>query len=120
MRRFGTPTKRKDPLSVLDLHQVTRHYQSSRVHDDLLFVSQLLTGFTALMRLGELVFPDTVAHRDFRKVSTHQSLVLYDDHFSFLLPSHKADRFFEGNTIIVKQLTDTPDSLPFFRSCLSS
>jgi len=53
------------------------------------------------MCLGELVFPDTISHRDFRKV----------------LPS---DCFFEGNTIVVKKLTNAPDPLPFFHAYISS
>ena len=48
----------------------------SNSHNDLLFFVILLVGFHVLMCLGEL---------------------------SFFLPGHKANKFFEGNKIIVPQ-----------------
>ena len=56
MRRFGTPTKRKAPLSRANLLFILDNMVSSPSHDNLLFASLVLTGFHALMRLGELVF----------------------------------------------------------------
>jgi len=47
-----SPTSR---ITDDDLYRIIRHYAGSHDHDDLLFVSQILTGFDALMRLGELV-----------------------------------------------------------------
>jgi hypothetical protein len=120
MRRYGTPTIRKDPLSVSDLRRIINSHQTPLSHDDLLFLAQLLTGYTALLRLGEMVFPDNKTLRDFRKVSQRHSVRLYHDHFAFFLPGHKADRFFEGNTIIVQCLSETVDPLPFFSKYLQS
>ena len=37
---------------------VMQHYQSSYLHNNLLFVTQILTGFFALLQLGELTLPD--------------------------------------------------------------
>ena len=45
------------------------HYRSSSLHDDLLFVAQLLTGFFALLRLGELTVPDDVYLRNPSKIT---------------------------------------------------
>ena len=45
------------------LQSVTQHSNSTS-HDDLLFVTQLLVGFFALMRLGELTYPDDAKLRD--------------------------------------------------------
>jgi hypothetical protein len=63
----------------------------------------LLTGFFALMQLGELAYPDDRSIQDFRKVTKRSSVQLSDDQYSFHLPGHKADRFFEGNLVIVRK-----------------
>jgi hypothetical protein len=57
-RLRGVPTVWKRALTMDDLHRVVDHYKSSNLHDDLLFVAQLLLGFFALHRLGELTTPD--------------------------------------------------------------
>jgi hypothetical protein len=96
-----SPIKRKRALTRNDLHTVIKHYQDSSSHDDLLFVAQLLVGFFALMRLGELTTPDDLNLRNPSKISKRTSVVVNDDSFQFFLPSHKADKFFEGNTIVL-------------------
>ena len=63
-----SPTKWKRALTCDDLCLVMNHYQSSPLHDDLLFIAQLLTGFFALLRLGELTFPDDLRLRNPSKV----------------------------------------------------
>ena len=120
MRRFGTPIKRKTPLSHANLLFVLDSMVSSPSHDDLLFAAIMLTGFHTLMRLGELVFPDKTVLRNYRKVSLRHSVSLLPHQYSFFLPSHKADRFFEGNIIVV-QKTDRPTDpyQPFLAYILS-
>ena len=110
LRLKGTPTSRKRALTLDDLGDVINHYQTSTFHDDLLFVAMLVTGFFALMHLGELTFPNDPALRDWRKVIRRSSVVITDDHYEFFLPAHKADRFFEGNKIVVmaKQFCHQP------------
>ena len=71
-RLRGVPVKRKAALSMDDLRHVVAHYSNSNSHDDLLFVSQLLTGFFALMRLGELVVPDDTSNLDYGKIAFQQ------------------------------------------------
>jgi hypothetical protein len=87
---------------------------SSNSHDDLLFYTVLLVGFHALMRLGELVWPDKKGLQDYQKVTKRDSVELLAEGFSFFLPGHKADRFFEGNRIILQRNAsgDDPDA-PF-------
>ena len=63
----------------------------------------LITGFFALMWLGELTFPDTIKLQNWRKISKRSTIIVSQDQYQFHLPCHKADQFFEGNTIIVKQ-----------------
>ena len=54
------------------------------------------------MRLGELVWPDKKGLQDFQKVTKQDSVELLPEGFSFFLPGHKADKFFEGNKVIVQ------------------
>ena len=116
MRRFGTPVKRKVPLSHADLLYVLDSMVSRPSHDQLLFGALILTGFNALMRLGELVFPDKKDLRSYRKIALRHSVVIHPDRYSFFLPSHKGDRFFEGNTILVQKLSTPTDPYnPFLR-----
>ena len=114
MRRFGSPVKRKTPLSHANLLLILDSMVSAPSHDDLLFAALILTGFHALMRLGELVFPDKKALRNYRKISLRHSVSVTPSQYSFFLPSHKGDRFFEGNTILVqKHDRPTDPHLPF-------
>ena len=55
------------------------------------------------MCLGELVWPDKKALQDFWKVTKWDSVELLPKGFSFSLPGHKANKFFEGNKVIVQQ-----------------
>ena len=122
LRRFGTPTKRKKPFSHADLQHVLDSLPPTPSHDDLLFCAILLTGFHALMRLGELVFPDKRALRNYRKISLRHTVhvSLLPPQYSFFLPSHKGDRTFEGNTILVQKLTTPIDPFSSFVTYLTS
>ncbi|GLB41979.1 hypothetical protein LshimejAT787_3400070 [Lyophyllum shimeji] len=75
-RLHGVPTVRKQPLSRNDLGRVVAHYAGSSHHDDRLFVSLLLTGFYALMHLGELTWPDNAALQDDKKTTKVRSVVV--------------------------------------------
>jgi hypothetical protein len=119
-RLWGVPTKRKRALTMRDLQLVVDHYANSTSHDDLLFVCQLLTGFFALMRLGELTISDDKSLFDYRKITKRTSVSLSDDDYRFFLPSHEADKFFEGNIVIVQRHTGTINPLSFFRKYLKS
>ena len=120
-RLRGVATKRKRALTFSDLELVVNTLQNSHSHDDLLFIAMLLTGFFALMRLGELSFPNDRQLQNWRKVTKRSSVKLTNDQFEFHLPSHKADPFFEGNHIIVKrQQYCNIDPLSFFHTYLHS
>ena len=119
-RLRGVPTTRKSALSIDDLRHIVHHYSNSNNHNDLLFVSQLLTGFFVLMRLGELVVPNDTSLLDHRKITSHTSVSLSGSDYRFFLPSHKADNFFEGNTIIIQHHNTAVNPLLHFKSYLSS
>ena len=74
----------------------------SSSHNDLLFFVILLVGFHALMWLGELVSPDSKTLQDFQKVTKRNTVELLPEGFAFFLPGHKADKFFEGNRVLLQ------------------
>ena len=80
---WGVPTVRKRALTMDDLHLVTHFYTNSNNHDDLLFISQLLTGFFGLMRLGELTTPDDHSILDHRKITSRTSISLSNEDYRF-------------------------------------
>ena len=98
----AVPTTHKRPLSHTELAELCTQYMSSNSHDDLLFFIILLVGFHVLMCLGELVWPDKKDLQDFQKVTTRDLVELLPKGFSFFLPGHKANKFFEGNKVIVQ------------------
>jgi len=100
-RMRAVPTSCKQALTFEDLETVVNKLSSSIDYNNVLFLTQLLTGFFALFRLGEMTYPDDPELRDLRKVTKHSSVQTDDISYKFFLPGHKADRFFEGNTIIV-------------------
>lgn len=84
-----------------DLNTVCNTYSRNHTHNDLLFCTQLCIGFFALMCLGELTWPDNMELWDPRKLTKQNSITVNLTSFQFFLPGHKANRFFEGNTIIL-------------------
>jgi hypothetical protein len=54
------------------------------------------------MHLGELTRPEDKDLRDSRKLTRHNSIIINEMFFQFFLPGHKADKFFEGNIIILR------------------
>jgi hypothetical protein len=124
-RMRGSATKRKQPLTTRDLTTVVdwlrdRVARGVAAHDDLLFVAQLLTGFYALLRLGELTYPDKVSLRNPRKVPQRVSVSWREAGYGFFLPAHKADAFFEGNTLIIEKLAGRADPYQPFCDYLAS
>jgi hypothetical protein len=119
-RLRGVPTQRKRALTMYDLHLVIDHYSNSQSHDDFLFLSQLITGFFGLMRLGELTVSDDKSLIDHRKITSRTSVSVSENDYRFFLPGHKADRFFEGNTVIIQRHNIAINPLTFFKKYLSS
>ena len=97
----GTAVWHKHTLTLDDLGRIIIYYQLSTQHDDLLFVMGFLTGFFALMHLGELSFPNDRSLWDWHKVTWRDSVELNDDFYGFWLPHHKADPYFKGNQVII-------------------
>jgi len=100
-RMQAVPTSRKWALTIEDLKTVIDKLSLSINYDDVLFLAQLLTRFFALFHLGEMTYPDNPELRVPRKVTKCSSVQTDDISYKFFLPGHKANRFFEGNTIII-------------------
>lgn len=120
MRMRGTATTRKRALTVDDLQLVVNRYHGSSAHDDLLFLAMIFTGFFGLLRLGELVFPNDTSLQNWKKVTRRNTVVIQKDRYEFLLPGHKADRFFEGNKIIIPALRFNHTPLQHFQQYVTS
>jgi len=120
LRRHGQPTKRKSPLTTDHLQSVTAALGSSNDHDDILFLGMLNTGFTGLLRLGELAVSDNPQLRDFRKLVLCSSLRWVSNGYEFLLPTHKSDTTFEGNRLHIAQILNAPDPKPIMEKYLRS
>jgi len=120
MRHFGSPVKRKAPLSHANLLFVLDSIVSAPSHDDLLFAAIMFTGFHALLRLGELVFPDKKKLRNYKKIALRHSVSILSTQYSFFLPSHKADPFFEGNIILIQKNNTSTDPYKPFLAYLNS
>jgi hypothetical protein len=118
MRLRNSPTVRKRALTLDDLELVVHHYEDSPHLDDKLFVAMLLTGFFGLLRLGEMAFPDDRTLRNWRKVTRRTSVNISADLYSFMLPAHKADPFFEGNHIVIRARQVRLNPLVHFRAYL--
>jgi hypothetical protein len=80
----------------------------------------LLVGFNALMRLGEFVWPDNKKLQDYRKVTMRHTVEFFPAGFSFFLPTHKGDRLFEGNRVLVQETTTADDPFSIFKRYLKS
>ncbi|TDL18426.1 hypothetical protein BD410DRAFT_880461 [Rickenella mellea] len=91
---------RKQPLTTADLDLLVDTYHSSHIYDDILFLAMILQGFVTLIRLGEMTWPDNPSLQSWRRVPMRTSLHITTTHISYVLPGHKADRFYEGSKLL--------------------
>ncbi|KAF9236866.1 hypothetical protein BU15DRAFT_49419 [Melanogaster broomeanus] len=92
-------------LSLGDITHTCMQAVLDLSHDALLFAALLSTGFHALLRLGELVWPDTVNLQSYRKVILRRSFTLSPGHYSILLPTHKSSRIGTGHSLLIADET---------------
>jgi hypothetical protein len=116
---YGHPSHRKRALLRDDLLVVYNDLHLLQSHDDQLFLTQLLSGFNALLCLGELIWPDNTSHRNYQKLSLRTSVQQLSDSYSFSLPSSKTDHFFDGSHLLI-QNNSSPTPLPPFFTYLKS
>jgi hypothetical protein len=120
MRLNPTITTRKRPLEYTDLNRLLDTLTAESTYEDVLFAAILFTGFYGLMRLGELVYPDRLADRSIAKVILRSSVQIEQNQYQFHLPAHKADRFFQGNVVLIQAADSAPNPVPIFRRYLDT
>ena len=98
---FGWATTHKLPLATNNLDTVYYALGDHAQDDDILFATQLFTRFKNLLCLGELCWPDKLTLLDYRTVTMHHTVEVFDNYIGLFLPAHKGDAFFEGNCIII-------------------
>lgn len=99
-RLLNTPTSRKLPLETEHLLTALQAFPSTN-HNNRLFRAALISGFLGLHRLGEITSPDQPQLRNWRKVIRRASVILSSSAYGYLLPGHKADRFFDGSRVLI-------------------
>jgi hypothetical protein len=120
LRRVWQQPSRKPPLDLTNIYHVLQLPTPTPSHDELLFATLLGTGFFALMRLGELVWPDTIQLQSFHKVILRQTLAINTNGYSFTLPTHKTARLGHGNTILIRAFPASPDPIPIMLNYVHS
>lgn len=100
-KRFSAPTSRKRPLTQDDLYKLQGYYHTQE-YEDILFWTITTVGWHGLHRLGELVCKSQNV-RNTRKTIKRSSLCLSPSFAQYVLPYHKADRFYEGNICIIER-----------------
>lgn len=105
----GKPSLRKPPLLATHVLTLIERFKNSTIFDDSLFLVITLLGHFGLHRLGELTSSDVLAHRSHRKLIKRPTATRSSIGFSYILPYHKADRYFLGNTVIIPARSDNLD-----------
>ncbi|KAF9034567.1 putative retroelement protein [Panaeolus papilionaceus] len=116
-RLHGSAVIRKAPLTVDMVRAVVKTPAFS--FDDILFKTMIAVGFSALLRLGDISDPDDVAIKNPRKRALRSSVKIMPTACSYTLPAHKADKFFEGNTVLLRNLWPSLDIYSIFVQYLS-
>nr|AAZ14940.1 putative retroelement protein [Coprinellus disseminatus] len=117
-RLRNTPVTRKLPLSVGMIKQVV--FTSDPRYDFVLFQTLIVVGFHGLLRLGDLCDPPIRSNINPAKRARRTSVKFpTNDSFSFALPAHKADPFFEGNVVLIRNLWSGIDVVSIFRRYLA-
>ena len=96
----------KQPLDHADLISLFDHYNSGS-YDDNLFLALVMTGFSSLMHVGEFTQLDSISRCSPTKLTLHHTCHLMPSNYSFMLPYHKGNRFFDSNMILVEQQPST-------------
>lgn len=102
---YSKPTQRKAALTTGDLEHAATQLSSS--YDDRLFLAIIFTRFFGLHRLADLTDHDNPRFRSYRKTIMRATVRVDASAYTYLLSRHKADRFFEGNTIRILLLPPT-------------
>src|SRR5258708_4578907 len=119
----GRLISRKLPIEDEHLRLLVTKLGTSTEYDDYLFLAICFTAYHGLMRLGELVVPDNPKLLNFHKLSLHHTVVFTHDQpmhtFKFNLPTHKTDRRYHGNSVVIQSRHPPLDPVSVFSRYLS-
>ena len=118
-KQFSTLTTCKQPLSVKDSTAIVNAHPSPS-HDNMLFISITFCGFFVLHCLRELNHANNSSLCDSQKAIKCSSICLTLNTLSYTLLNHKADRFFDGNIVLILKHLNAPDPLSWFSCYLLS
>ena len=121
MRKLHGSTSliQKCSLTPDDLSALLSAFDSPS-HDNFLFLTMLFTGFTALLCLGEMTISNSPMKHSSKKIPACHTLSLLPAQFSFHLPFHEADCFYQGIKSIVLAKPDMPLDPLLFMQCYVS
>ena len=94
---------RPSPASTLTMHRLFSHVPSVTT------TSMLLCAFFGLLRVGELVWPDSPDLQVHSQLPSRSSVLSDATSFSFTVPRRKSDGRFEGSRICITASSLSPD-----------
>jgi hypothetical protein len=113
-KRIANPVQRKRAFSLEDLQLLLNTYARSDQYNDKLFLVMTFTAFWGLLRLGEVAVPDSLHLRAPKKRTLRHPTSITEKSYTISLPYHKADRFYEGNKILIPARPDAFNPVPIF------
>ncbi|PPR05989.1 hypothetical protein CVT24_004652 [Panaeolus cyanescens] len=111
-RMFGSSVIRKAPLSADEIARIVSNPDDS--YDRILFHAMIAAGFHGLLRLGELCDSPNKWNINTHKRTSRLSVKWSKGYVSFLLPAHKADKYFEGNRVVLRNIWPNIDVVKIF------
>lgn len=102
-RLRGRPKKKKRPITASDIRSLVDKYGSSDLHDDRLFLAQVLAGWHGLLRTSDVTQPDRLKARVTKRLMLRRTVRESVSMVSFVLPGHKADQTFQGHDIVLQK-----------------
>ena len=114
LRRFSQPVRSRQSLSRVDLDHALSLFPRPFGHDDLCWLTMLLCAFFGLLRVGELVWPDSPDLQVHSQLTSRSSVLSDATSFSFTVPRRKSDDRFEGSRVCITASSLSPDPHALF------
>lgn len=106
--------QRTHALTRADFRTLCTALGNSHLHNNLLFLSQVLSGVNGLLRSGELTQPNKPSICDLQKTTLRSSAIWRPHSYGFDLITSKTDKTYEGFRIIIMECAVGPDPLFYF------
>ena len=119
LRRFSRPVRSRQPLSRADLDLALSLFSRPFAYDDLCWLTMLLCAFFGLLRVGELVWPDSPDLQVHSQLTSRLSVSFDAESFTFDVPRRKSDDRFEGSRVCITASFISPDPRGLFLQYLA-